>query len=202
MQVQAEISRKSSFSGSNFHLNIHRDNEVLYDGAFDNSDRFTVRDLQFDELYNITCSYETDDSYVEYVGYFFYGINVGNQVFIALEYDKNETSKVSPNYFMSQNEYESNNSMSTANLFRGPKPIQGSISGSTDVDWFYQPDVSAACKRVDVSIKNQESSASLSYTIYYKTNAGTQYNLGIRTVPAGSSEYHWFNISNYAAGLN
>lgn len=161
LQIYAEISLKSSFSESNFHLNIHRDNEILYDGTFDNTDKFIVRDLQFDELYNITCSYETNDSYIEYVGYFFYGINVGNQVFIALEYDKSETPKVSPNYFMSQNEYESNNSMSTANLFRGPKPIQGSISDSTDVDWFYQPDVSAACKRVDVSIKNQESSASL-----------------------------------------
>ncbi len=208
LRVGLSISLKevANIQGS-YKLTICKDDEMVLNGVYDEDDIVTVDALVYNEGYSISVETETSDSYIEYMGNFYYGVDVGNEVFYSMEYKTFKKSKTEAQNDSVQYETESNNVQDSADRIYGTDTWYGTIcdtdeyeTTTTDVDWFYRDAIVLKQTQAYIYVKNY-SSGTLSMDIsYYEDVTGQEYPVDSVAIASNGVYVVCHDIEEYKRG--
>lgn len=199
LEVGLRVTLKEGFATS-YPCNVliyHGDDED-FRGTIDSDTPVFISRLIYDEPYQICVTVEDDNKITDYIGRFFYGVDVGNVVFISLEFRKDETFKNQINANSARYyEVESNNTLATANTVQWGRTIDGHISSASDVDYFKLVNPDDKYRKIDFISRNLSSEITISFDVYY---SGTNNLVTTWSVGPNSSYHRTAYIPSYLAG--
>lgn len=201
LEVGLQIKLKDEFTSS-YPCTVLIYNEYGQDFSYTitNNEVVEIDRLIYDLPYQIFVTIEDDNKFIEYIGQFFYGVDVGNVVFISLDFRKIETFKNQTNTNTTAiQESESNNTLATADTGSWGLTINGTISSSSDVDYFKLVNPDDMYRKIDFISRNKSSNATLRFEVYY-SNTNSDNLVTTWSVEPNSSYHRVSYIPNYLSG--
>ena len=199
LEVGLRVTLKEGFATSYpCNVLIHHGDDEDFRGTIDSDTPVFISRLIYDEPYQICVTVEDDNKITDYIGRFFYGVDVGNVVFISLEFRKDETFKNQINANSARYyEVESNNTLATANTVQWGRTIDGHISSASDVDYFKLVNPDNKYRKIDFISRNLSSEITISFDVYY---SGTNNLVTTWSVGPNSSYHRTAYIPSYLSG--
>lgn len=136
LSVGLAISLKEEFSEyESFELSVSTDEGLILHETYSFSETTIIPKIS-SRLHQFYVCLSNSEQILEFFGNFSYDVNESNEVFLSMDYETTRTSLTSVQAIPQYNETESNNSFTTANQFYWGRTINGTLSSSSDADYF------------------------------------------------------------------
>ena len=191
VNLQGSAKNEKSELNQGYHLTIQKNAQTLLDGNYAKEDSFSLADLIRGEIYDIYIKIENQGAATEYIGNFYFDLDVDDIVFISLDYEKVDTPAIQMFSVTATNESESNGTTATADAFNWGKTVKGTVSSNSDIDYFKVTNPSSVNTKMSCMFKNTGTGGTMYYQIYYRANSTSSLVLQ-RTITqnAGTNSYY------------
>ena len=133
-----EVSLKpEADAGLSYHITLSKGGKILLDTDLQQGETFTVPQLVYNGVYDLTVTQESAFKVVKHIGSLWYGVDVDNTVFAEVDCQAvTLPGRVQSRNVTTTNETENNNTMATADSLTLGATMKGILNGATDTDYF------------------------------------------------------------------